>query len=639
MKHLLSLLFVVLTTILAWAQDYPAPIISVEDGGTVERGTPIIITKPEGALFMSYAVALSGEAIDNDDLIDTQEDQVTISTDEWEGGTHLWIKAHAYFTDGMGTSYAYFTVHDAFKLYEVEYIYDGEQGTVEGPVQAMENDIVTFSVTPADGFDLNKVEVTDDLYLHFDQFTDNGDGTFTFTMPDRTTCVRVTFKPSSTVTGNTLTVTFTAGVDKGTQTGGNNDQVSKDGVTLSTVGSPLGNSDNYRIYKNKSLTISTSQGTISRILFTSTAAKGKTYGPDLITPDVGAYSTSDGSKEGIWGGEAESITFTASAQARFTSIVVIVTLPDDGNVTAPVITGTTPFKESTLVTIEAQADAEVRYTLDGNDPTEDSTPYESPFTLTQTATVKAIAIVGDKSSNVAERTFTALPGVPSIARFNALPDNTPFYFTCPLVAVAQTGSYLYAQDENGALGMLIYGDAKQTYNLGDIIPAGAIGIKTTFKGAPEMTDPSDFLAADGHQDVEPAVLTPMQVNIDNFGRYAVVKGVTIDGTTLIAGEESVALYNRFGWVAPDDLEKQYDIIGVVGYYNVPQFMPLSHSEAAGPALRGDVNGDNVVSGSDVTALYNVLLNGDTAAGNADVNSDGIINGSDVTALYTILLEQ
>ena len=55
MKHLLSLLFVVLTTILAWAQDYPAPIISVEDGGIVERGTPIIITKPEGASFMSYA--------------------------------------------------------------------------------------------------------------------------------------------------------------------------------------------------------------------------------------------------------------------------------------------------------------------------------------------------------------------------------------------------------------------------------------------------------------------------------------------------------------------------------------------------------------------------------------------------------
>ena len=56
-----------------------------------------------------------------------------------------------------------------------------------------------------------------------------------------------------------------------------------------------------------------------------------------------------------------------------------------------------------------------------------------------------------------------------------------------------------------------------------------------------------------------------------------------------------------------------------------------------PALRGDVNGDSVVSGADVTALYNVLLDGTAAGGDADVNNDGVINGSDVTALYNLLL--
>ncbi|MBP5561249.1 MAG: SUMF1/EgtB/PvdO family nonheme iron enzyme [Muribaculaceae bacterium] len=52
---------------------------------------------------------------------------------------------------------------------------------------------------------------------------------------------------------------------------------------------------------------------------------------------------------------------------------------------------------------------------------------------------------------------------------------------------------------------------------------------------------------------------------------------------------------------------------------------------------GDVNGDGVVSGADVTALYNVLLDGATADGNADVNNDGVVSGADVTALYNILL--
>ena len=54
-------------------------------------------------------------------------------------------------------------------------------------------------------------------------------------------------------------------------------------------------------------------------------------------------------------------------------------------------------------------------------------------------------------------------------------------------------------------------------------------------------------------------------------------------------------------------------------------------------LVGDVNGDGVVSGADVTALYGLLLDGNEVAGNPDVNGDGQVNGSDVTALYNIIL--
>ena len=61
------------------------------------------------------------------------------------------------------------------------------------------------------------------------------------------------------------------------------------------------------------------------------------------------------------------------------------------------------------------------------------------------------------------------------------------------------------------------------------------------------------------------------------------------------------------------------------------------SDAPAPPADGDVNGDGVVSGADVTTLYNVLLDGAEAAGNADVNSDGVVSGADVTALYNLLL--
>ena len=53
----------------------------------------------------------------------------------------------------------------------------------------------------------------------------------------------------------------------------------------------------------------------------------------------------------------------------------------------------------------------------------------------------------------------------------------------------------------------------------------------------------------------------------------------------------------------------------------------------------DVNGDGLVSGADVTALYNDLLDGTEAEGISDINGDGVVSGADVTALYNLLLGQ
>ena len=56
------------------------------------------------------------------------------------------------------------------------------------------------------------------------------------------------------------------------------------------------------------------------------------------------------------------------------------------------------------------------------------------------------------------------------------------------------------------------------------------------------------------------------------------------------------------------------------------------------AVAGDVNGDGSLSASDITALYNYLLNGDmTFYETSDVNNDGAITSADITAIYNILL--
>ena len=75
-------------------------------------------------------------------------------------------------------------------------------------------------------------------------------------------------------------------------------------------------------------------------------------------------------------------------------------------VAAPVISGETPFDESTQVSISGPDGAEIRYTTDGTAPNAESSLYSEAITLTDTATVKAIAIKNGVSSEAATKVFT-----------------------------------------------------------------------------------------------------------------------------------------------------------------------------------------------------------------------------------------
>ena len=73
---------------------------------------------------------------------------------------------------------------------------------------------------------------------------------------------------------------------------------------------------------------------------------------------------------------------------------------------APTISGTTPFAETTSVSMSGPDGAEIRYTTDGSTPTAESTLYSEAFTLSDTTTVKAVAIKDGESSEVASKLFT-----------------------------------------------------------------------------------------------------------------------------------------------------------------------------------------------------------------------------------------
>jgi len=74
-------------------------------------------------------------------------------------------------------------------------------------------------------------------------------------------------------------------------------------------------------------------------------------------------------------------------------------------VAVPVISGTSPFEESTQVSISGPDGASIYYSVNGDDPDTNDTLYSQPFTVDETTTVKAIAIVNGESSQVASKTL------------------------------------------------------------------------------------------------------------------------------------------------------------------------------------------------------------------------------------------
>ena len=132
-------------------------------------------------------------------------------------------------------------------------------------------------------------------------------------------------------------VTFDADTDKGNAgTDSNNATaytITKDGVTVTVSSGILGTYNNeahYRVYKNQTLTVTSTVGNITSVEFTCTANDDAKYGPGCFTWSTGDYSYSGA--VGTWSGSASEVVFTASSnQVRTSQVVVTIDGEGGGN--------------------------------------------------------------------------------------------------------------------------------------------------------------------------------------------------------------------------------------------------------------------------------------------------------------------
>ena len=245
------------------------------------------------------------------------------------------------------------------------------------------------------------------------------------------------------------------------------------------------------------------------------------------------------------------------------------------------------YYEAQNVTIGCTTDgATIHYTLDGNDPTTSSTTYSTPIAISQTTTVKAMAVKsGMNNSAIASAVYTIedAPTPITIAAARALAVNE--YALVQGVVTFIDGRNVYVQDETAGIDLFLNNNTVPSgLALGDMVLA--YGKKALYNGLVELSsingsDASQFSIISTGNTLPLAEKTIAEILADHAGtqmlqstRVKIVNATigtinTSNNTPLTQGDNSINIYKvptLSGITAGDAV----DVIGVVGCYNNPQ---------------------------------------------------------------------
>jgi len=230
--------------------------------------------------------------------------------------------------------------------------------------------------------------------------------------------------------------------------------------------------------------------------------------------------------------------------------------------------------EGTQVKITCSTeDADIYYTLDGTEPTETSTKYTEAITITETTTIKAIAVKGTDKSSVASATYTVVKAL-TLAEANKLANGESFIMGSELTVVYLNDAdnrYTYVYDATDGTYSMIYKSGLGV-KVGDVIDKGWAGKMTIYSGLPELVpNASVFVKSTGIvPDFE--VVEADQITTDLVNQPIVVKGVEFDAATPASGKfvgtvgtTSLTFFNKFKLASVE--AGSYDVTAIVNIYD------------------------------------------------------------------------
>ena len=239
------------------------------------------------------------------------------------------------------------------------------------------------------------------------------------------------------------------------------------------------------------------------------------------------------------------------------------------------------FSEAQTVTLTSEGNT-IYYTLDGTDPTNASTLYEAPFTVSSSCVVKAIAYDGsNNSSSVASADFRIITPITTIAELCAAATETDEpaivqfnNWVCSGVA----GGNAYFTD--GANGILLYQNG-HNFVLGDKLSGTATITLTTYNEAPEikgLTKTTEGVTVEEGGEITPIPVVVSDLEKNMQGCVISLEGVTYDAAAnafIDDDDNKIVPYNRF-ITLPTLLDgKTYNVTGVAIWYKNNQVWEIA----------------------------------------------------------------
>ncbi len=200
---------------------------------------------------------------------------------------------------------------------------------------------------------------------------------------------------------------------------------------------------------------------------------------------------SNGSKKGLQNDKQYDLTVWYDEYNGDPWATIVEATPAITHLDAPTISGDALFVESTNVTITSPVDVEgvaIYYTLDGTDPTTASQTYNAPIPLTETTTVKAIAVYKSITSDVATMTFEKFDAnaprtIADLASIKADLASVTVNFAKAQVVYGEENNYILRENIDGKYYALDVLNTQLPFKIGATV-SGTVKLKVAFKANP-----------------------------------------------------------------------------------------------------------------------------------------------------------